>query len=68
MDKGIYCLVLENPACTVQDRGARALHFEAGWHATSGLPSVPVAWRGLNATSASRPTATGIRHGISITC
>ncbi|MFZ1126834.1 GIY-YIG nuclease family protein [Methanoregula sp.] len=32
MDKGIYCLVLKNPACTVSIGALGALHFEAGWH------------------------------------
>src|SRR5208337_4994372 len=32
MDKGIYCLVLKNPACTVRVGALGALDFAAGWH------------------------------------
>lgn len=32
MDKGIYCLVLENPACTVRVGALGPLPFTAGWH------------------------------------
>jgi Uri superfamily endonuclease len=32
MDKGIYCLVLKNPACTVRVGALGPLPFAAGWH------------------------------------
>ncbi len=32
MDKGIYCLVLENPACTVRIGALGPVPFAAGWH------------------------------------
>ncbi|MCX6691356.1 MAG: DUF123 domain-containing protein [Methanoregula sp.] len=32
MDKGIYCLVLQNPACTVHVGALGALAFAAGFH------------------------------------
>ena len=32
MDKGIYCLVLKNPACTVQVGALGPLSFKKGWH------------------------------------
>jgi len=32
MDKGIYCLVLENPECTVRVGALGTLSFAAGWH------------------------------------
>ena len=32
MDKGIYCLVLKNPACTVRIGALGNLAFAAGWH------------------------------------
>jgi|WetSurMetagenome_2_1015567.scaffolds.fasta_scaffold19899_4 Uri superfamily endonuclease len=32
MDKGIYCLVLNNPGCTVRVGALGATVFRAGWH------------------------------------
>ncbi len=32
MDKGIYCLVLKNPACTVWVGALGPLSFAKGWH------------------------------------
>jgi Uri superfamily endonuclease len=32
MDKGIYCLVLKNPACTVRVGALGILPFAAGWY------------------------------------
>ena len=32
MDKGIYCLVVKNPACTVEVGALGPLPFAAGWH------------------------------------
>ncbi|MFY9750646.1 MAG: GIY-YIG nuclease family protein [Methanoregula sp.] len=32
MDKGIYCLVLKNPACTVRVGALGPVSFAAGWH------------------------------------
>ena len=32
MDKGIYCLVFENPACTVRIGALGPVRFPAGWH------------------------------------
>jgi Uri superfamily endonuclease len=32
MDKGIYCLVLNNPGCTVRVGALGASVFRAGWH------------------------------------
>jgi Uri superfamily endonuclease len=32
MDKGIYCLVFENPACTVRVGALGDIPFAAGWH------------------------------------
>ena len=32
MDKGIYCLVLKNPACTMQVGALGPLSFAKGWH------------------------------------
>lgn len=32
MDKGIYCLVLKNPACTVEVGALGPVPFVAGWH------------------------------------
>ena len=32
MDKGIYCLVFENPACTVHVGALGPVLFPAGWH------------------------------------
>ncbi len=32
MDKGIYCLVFRNPACTVRVGALGPLTFRAGWH------------------------------------
>jgi Uri superfamily endonuclease len=32
MDKGIYCLVLKNPTCTVRVGALGPLPFAAGWH------------------------------------
>jgi|SRR5208337_681729 len=32
MDKGIYCLVFENPACTVGIGALGPVPFPAGWH------------------------------------
>ena len=32
MDKGIYCLVFENPACTVRIGALGPVPFPAGWH------------------------------------
>ena len=32
MDKGIYCLVFENPACTVRIGALGPVTFPAGWH------------------------------------
>ncbi|HVP95745.1 GIY-YIG nuclease family protein [Methanoregula sp.] len=32
MDKGIYCLVVKNPACTVEVGALGPLSFAAGWH------------------------------------
>ena len=32
MDKGIYCLVFRNPACTVSVGALGELSFRAGWH------------------------------------
>jgi Uri superfamily endonuclease len=32
MDKGIYCLVLKNPACTATIGAIGPLSFAAGWH------------------------------------
>ncbi|OPY37514.1 MAG: hypothetical protein A4E35_01430 [Methanoregula sp. PtaU1.Bin051] len=32
MDKGIYCLVFRNPACTVRVGALGEIRFRAGWH------------------------------------
>jgi Uri superfamily endonuclease len=32
MDKGIYCLVFQNPACTVRVGALGDLSFRKGWH------------------------------------
>lgn len=32
MDKGIYCLIFKNPACTVRVGALGPVAFEAGWH------------------------------------
>lgn len=32
MDKGIYCLVLKNPSCTVRIGALGPVRFAAGWH------------------------------------
>jgi Uri superfamily endonuclease len=32
MDKGIYCLVFKNPACTLTIGALGLVAFEAGWH------------------------------------
>lgn len=32
MDKGIYCLALKNPACTVEVGALGPVSFAAGWH------------------------------------
>jgi Uri superfamily endonuclease len=32
MDKGIYCLVFKNPACTVQVGALGPVRFRGGWH------------------------------------
>ena len=32
MDKGIYCLVFENPACTITVGALGPVLFTAGWH------------------------------------
>ena len=32
MDKGIYCLVFENPACELRIGALGTVAFEAGWH------------------------------------
>ena len=32
MDKGIYCLVFRNPACTVRIGALGDMAFETGWH------------------------------------
>jgi Uri superfamily endonuclease len=32
MDKGVYCLVLENPGCTVRIGALGEMAFSAGWH------------------------------------
>lgn len=32
MDKGVYCLVFENPRCTVRIGALGELPFRAGWH------------------------------------
>ena len=32
MDKGIYCLVVRNPACTVEVGALGPVSFSAGWH------------------------------------
>jgi Uri superfamily endonuclease len=32
MDKGIYCLVFENPSCTVRIGALGPVPFPAGWH------------------------------------
>lgn len=32
MDKGIYCLVFKNPACTVRIGALGPVAFEKGWH------------------------------------
>lgn len=32
MDKGIYCLVLKNPACTVRVGALGQIPFLSGWH------------------------------------
>lgn len=32
MDKGIYCLVFRNPACTVRVGALGEIGFRAGWH------------------------------------
>lgn len=36
MDKGIYCLVFSNPACTVRVGALGEIPFRAGWHAYIG--------------------------------
>ena len=36
MDKGIYCLVLRNPACTVHVGALGAQAFAAGFHVYAG--------------------------------
>jgi Uri superfamily endonuclease len=36
MDKGIYCLVFENPACTVRVGALGPVAFPAGWHIYTG--------------------------------
>jgi len=32
MDKGLYCLVLENPGCTVRVGALGEIAFRGGWH------------------------------------
>jgi Uri superfamily endonuclease len=32
MDKGIYCLIFENPACTVRVGALGDITFDKGWH------------------------------------
>ncbi len=32
MDKGIYCLVFRNPACTIRIGALGDIPFKAGWH------------------------------------
>jgi len=32
MDKGIYCLVFENPGCVVQVGALGEIAFQSGWH------------------------------------
>ena len=32
MDKGLYCLILENPACTVRIGALGEIAFRQGWH------------------------------------
>lgn len=32
MDKGIYCLILKNPACTVRVGALGEIAFREGWH------------------------------------
>lgn len=32
MDKGIYCLVFRNPACTVRVGALGSIAFQGGWH------------------------------------
>jgi Uri superfamily endonuclease len=36
MDKGIYCLVFENPACTLRIGALGPVPFPAGWHIYTG--------------------------------
>ena len=36
MDKGIYCLILRNPSCSIQVGALGKIAFEAGWHTYAG--------------------------------
>jgi Uri superfamily endonuclease len=36
MDKGIYCLVFKNPACTVRVGALGEIAFRRGWHVYTG--------------------------------
>jgi Uri superfamily endonuclease len=36
MDKGVYCLVFKNPACTVRVGALGSIAFRAGWHIYAG--------------------------------
>jgi len=36
MDKGIYCLVFKNPACTIPVGALGLVEFKAGWHIYAG--------------------------------
>ena len=36
MDKGIYCLVFDNPACTLRIGALGPVPFPAGWHIYTG--------------------------------
>jgi len=49
MEKGIYCLILRNPACTVRVGALGEISFEEGWHCYVGSALGPGglsrAWR-----------------------
>jgi Uri superfamily endonuclease len=36
MDKGIYCLIFQNPACTVRVGALGEVEFRKGWHVYAG--------------------------------
>ncbi len=69
MDKGIYCLVLKNPACTVRVGALGPLPFAAGWHCYIGSALGPGGLVRLERhTRLAEHRRTSGRSGTSITC